>query len=55
METIEYRLSEFAKVNTKYFEYMPKIKVIKPNGETKWLDITEAELQGVIQLLTKSN
>ena len=47
METKEYRRKEFEKVNTQYHEYKPKIKVIKPNGETNWLDITEKELQKI--------
>jgi hypothetical protein len=51
--TKEYRKSEFKKVDTKYFEYLPKIKIIKPNGETNWIDITELELQEIIKTLTK--
>lgn len=29
-----YRKGQLEKVATKYFEYLPKIKIIKPNGET---------------------
>ena len=53
MKTKEYRIKEFEKVSTKYNEYKPKIKVIKPNGETNWLDIEKEELQQIISLLTK--
>lgn len=48
-----YRVKEFEKVSTEYSEYKPKIKVIKPNGETNWLDITEQELSAIKNILTK--
>lgn len=41
----EYLKSEFAKVSTVYCEYKPKIKIIKPDGETNWLTITELQLE----------
>lgn len=50
--TREYRKQQFEKVETEYSEYKPKLKVIKPNGETNWLDITEQELQQLIEVLT---
>lgn len=53
MNTREYRQVEFKKVSTEYSEYKPKIKIIKPNGETNWLDITETELQKIKQVLIK--
>lgn len=53
METKEYRIKEFEKVATPYVEYKPKIKIIKPDGETKWLDITEGELTEIRNILTK--
>ena len=53
MTTKEYRKAQFARVDTIYHEYMPKIKVIKPNGETNWLDITEAELEAIKKVLIK--
>lgn len=53
MTTKEYRKKEFEKVDTLYSEYMPKIKIIKPNGETNWLDIEENELQKIKDILTK--
>ncbi len=53
MKTKEYRIKEFEKVSTIYHEYIPKIKVIKPNGETNWLDISEKELQKIKKILTE--
>ena len=53
MTTKEYRKYEFDKVGTEYSEYKPKIKIIKPNGATKWLDIEESELHQIINILTK--
>jgi hypothetical protein len=51
-ETRIYRLSQFDRIGTEYSEYKPKIKIIKPNGETNWLDITETELQQIKHILT---
>lgn len=51
--TRNYRYEEFKKVEEVYNEYNPKIKVITPNGETKWLDITNEELTAIRELLTK--
>ena len=48
----DYRKRQFEKVGTEYSEFMPKLKIIKPNGETNWLDITEAELQRIKAILT---
>ena len=53
MDTRDYRLSQFKKVSTIYHEYKPKIKIIKPNGETKWLDIEEEELQKIKGILIR--
>ena len=52
MNTKEYRISQFKKVSTEYCEFKPKIKIIKPNGETNWLDIEENELQKIKAILT---
>lgn len=52
--TKTYRLKEFEKVKTPYSEYKPKIKIIKPNGETNWMDITEEELLKIGAILTDS-
>jgi len=35
-------------------DYMPKIKIITPAGETKWLDITQSELLDIKKILTGS-
>lgn len=51
MNIKEYRLNEFKKVSTQYSRYKPKIKVIKPNGETNWLDISEIELAKIKNIL----
>ena len=53
MTTKEYRIQEFKKVSTEYGEYKPMIKIIKPDGETKWINIEEEELKEVIKVLTK--
>ena len=52
-ETKEYRKSEFKKIETEYSEYKPMIKIIKPDNETEWLNITEEEMQEIITILTK--
>ena len=51
--TQRYRQQQFEKISTQYNEYNPKIKIIKPNGETNWLNITEEELQKIKDILTK--
>ena len=51
-ETRDYRKLELSKVQTIYSEYPAKIKIIKPDGETKWLDITELELKQITHILT---
>ena len=53
--TKQYRKYEFKQVSTEYNEYKPKIKIIKPDGETKWMDIEESELQAIIKILTNNN
>jgi hypothetical protein len=47
----DYIKAQFDKVGTEYSEYKPKIKIIKPNGETNWLDITEKQLQQIKNIL----
>ena len=40
MQIIEYRREQFERVETVYGEdYKPKIKIIKPDDETNWMDI----------------
>lgn len=53
MNIKEYRLKQFENVNTEYLEYTPKLKILKPNGQTKWMDIDESELQKIKEILTK--
>lgn len=53
MTTKDYRTQQFEDIRTVYIEYQPKIKIIKPDGETNWLDITEDELQEIIKILLK--
>ena len=49
--TRQYRKNQLNRLETEYSEYPPKIKIIKPNGETNWLDITENELHKIIEVL----
>jgi len=49
--TRDYRKGQFEKVATVYRGYQPKIKIIKPDGETNWFDITEEELQKIKEYL----
>ena len=51
-ETQKYRIKEFNKIETEYFEYNTKLKLIKPNGETNWIDISNEELNAIKELLT---
>ena len=48
----QYRIEQFMRVATEYKHYQPKLMVIKPDGATNWLNITENELQAIIELLT---
>lgn len=50
----EYRKAQFLKIETVYSEFPTKIKIIKPNGETHWMDITEQELAQIKELLTEA-
>lgn len=52
-ETRAYREAQFSKVSTEYSEFKTIIKIIKPDGETNWIDIEESELKEIIKLLTK--
>ena len=49
----EYRKSQFGKLKTVYSEFKTKIKIIKPDGETKWLDIENEELEAIKNILLK--
>ena len=50
-QTKHYREIQLARINTQYSEYKTKIKIIKPNGETNWLDIEENELLEIKNIL----
>jgi len=52
-QTRDYRITQFNKVATEYSEYKTKIKIIKPNGETNWLDIENDELEQIKAILTQ--
>ena len=49
----DYLKAQFGRVATVYGEYQPKIKIIKPNGETNWLDISEGQLKQIKAMLLK--
>ena len=53
-KTIQYRKNQFDHLDTEYSEYNPKIKIIKPNAETNWMDISESELEQIIAILTQA-
>lgn len=57
--TKNYRKSEFEKLKTtflnplfKYSEYKTKVKFVRPDGQTKWLDITNDEFDKIVGILT---
>jgi len=52
-QTKNYRRAQFDKLgDTQYIKYKTKVKFIKPDGETNWLDIESEELQTIIEVLT---
>jgi hypothetical protein len=51
--TRDYRQSQFNLIATEYIEYKTKIKFIKPNGQTNWLDIENSEFEKIKNILTK--
>ena len=51
MNEKKYRKFQFDKVGTEYPEYLLKIKIVKPDGETNWFNITEEELQKIKEIL----
>lgn len=53
MKTREYRQIQFDRIKEEYLEYKTKVKFIKPNGETNWLDITNEEFEAIKDLLIK--
>ena len=50
--TRAYRVVQLMKVSTEYSEYKTKIKIIKPDGETNWMDIEFSEFEAIKRILT---
>ena len=61
--TKNYRKSELAKLANdyspnyfrKWSEYKTKVKFVRPDGQTKWLAITNAEFEKIVGILTQKN
>ena len=51
--TKKYRQVQFGKVSTEYSEYKTKIKIIKPDGATNWIDIEVDEFEMIKNILLK--
>ena len=49
--TLVYRQAELKKLDTEYCKFKTKIKLIKPNGTTKWLDIEDFEFKQIKDIL----
>lgn len=50
--TKKYRESQFNRISEVYLEFHTKIKFIKPNGETNWIDIEIEEFEKIKKILT---
>ncbi|MEE9573190.1 MAG: hypothetical protein V3W20_09095 [Candidatus Neomarinimicrobiota bacterium] len=48
-----YRQDQLAKIDDHSDRYSTKIKVVSENDETKWLDITDAEVKEIKQILVR--
>ncbi len=48
-----YRTNQFNRIQEEHSEFKTKIKIIKPNGETNWLDIENEEFDKIKELLCK--
>ena len=48
---LNHRQVELNKLKTEYYEFKTKIKLIKPDGETKWLDIEDFEFNQIKDIL----
>ena len=46
-------MQQLEKISEVYNEFPTKIKIIKPCGETNWLDINNHELELIIRILLK--
>jgi len=51
LSTKKYRLAQFEKIKEEYVEYKTKVKFIKPNGETHWIDIDNDEFAKIKDVL----
>lgn len=49
--TKNYRIAQLENVKHEYREFKTKIKLIKPCGETNWLDIENAEFDAISKIL----
>lgn len=49
--TKNYRKSQFEKVATVFSEFKTKVKFIKPDGETHWMDIEISEFEAIKKIL----
>ena len=49
--TLAYRQAELKKLDTEYCKLKTKIKLIKPNRGTKWLDIEDFEFKQIKDIL----
>jgi len=52
--TRNYRKTQFKEVSTIYNTFKTKIKIIKPDGQTNWIDIEEEELEKIKAILLKN-
>ncbi len=55
MDIIEYRKTQFEKLKTVYSEFKTRLKLVKPDGETFWLDITNEEFLAIKKILLKKS
>ncbi len=47
----EYLKRQFDRVSTQYVEYPAKVKFIKPNGETNWLNINDEQFEAIKKII----
>lgn len=52
--TKKYRQIQFDKISTEYSEYKTKIKIIKPDGSTNWIDIEVDEFEKIKSILLEN-
>jgi len=49
----KFRQEQLDKVSTEYEEFKPLIKILKPNGGTEWIAISESEYQEIRDIILK--